>query len=255
MTSELLRGALRQAGHMTLSLGDVLHRALGFIALYALSALLLSGCHSKIEGVRLELLASITIDENGLDDAMGREVTLDELVLGVEMVELIACEPGAVSRVLGMLRPTRALAYHGGPATPTTYAHHTTLDLLRQGERAFGDASDAESDTGFSPPANRYCAVFLRLGEFTARGFVSEERLEISIDSLRLDLFLELDEPGVLDEVHPNAELLYHLDVGALIRHLELRSALSEVAHRRELDEGIRKNSSVRWREPDVNAP
>src|SRR5690554_2489190 len=98
-----------------------------FAALLILSS---AGCHSKIEGVRLELLSSITLNEESLSDSEDRAVELDRFELTVEMVELIGCGPGLAARILSpLLGPSRARAYHGGPTTPTTYAHHTTVDL------------------------------------------------------------------------------------------------------------------------------
>lgn len=228
-------------------------RVISFLLL--LAALLFTGCHSKVEGVRLELLAAIELDEGALVDAEGREVTLDELTIVAEMVELIGCDPSLGARLKALALPSRARAYHGGPTTPTTYAHHSPIDLTRVGEAPFGDPSDHASESGFSPPANRYCAAFIRLGAMSLSGLASGEPIRAAIEHLRLDLSLELDEPGALDAANPDAEFLFKLDVNALIGALDLSEALSESPGKEALAQAITSASSIAWRAIEPSAP
>lgn len=223
-----------------------------FAALLILSS---AGCHSKIEGVRLELLSSITLNEESLSDSEDRAVELDRFELTVEMVELIGCGPGLAARILSplsILGPSRARAYHGGPTTPTTYAHHTTVDLTLAGEAPFGHSADGESDSGFSPPANDYCAAFVRLGALNLIGSADGEGFDAALEHLRLDLSLELGELGTLDELEREAELLLEIDVNLLVKELDFGVLMENPSSAELFHEAIRRATSISWRNKPV---
>lgn len=223
----------------------MISRALSFLAL----ASLFFGCHSTSEGVRLELLAVIRLDEETLVDREQLPIELDELSLTIEMLELIPCAPTLAAQITEFTRLGRARAYHGGPASPTTYAHKSELDLTKAGVSPFGDASDEESDSGFSPPANEYCAAFIRLGAFSLSGSVGGSSFVADIEHLRLDLSLELGEAGRLDAERREAALRLNIDVNALLALLPLSSGGNALSDRDVLNGAIRESVSIEWRE------